>query len=169
MNLYLYCATRCFCNTTQDPKLTRLATPHSCGNPCARIRESGCGHPCPLPCHPGPCPPCQVTIRLQCYCPRKRIDAFKCGTERGKSKRDLSCGEPCGRLLNCRKHNCTKICHEGDCEPCCVVENVSCLCVKEKKDMLCGEGEAHLCEVKGPNGDVQKWTGRWTCSNICDR
>ncbi|TFK63598.1 hypothetical protein BDN72DRAFT_963814 [Pluteus cervinus] len=159
----------CFCHTVQDPKLTRLATPHSCGNPCARVRESGCGHPCPMQCHPGPCPPCQVTTRLQCYCPRKQIVAFKCGAERGKATRNLSCGDVCGRMLNCGKHSCDRVCHEGECGSCLVVEEVKCLCGKEEKGVLCGEGEERVCEVELPDGKRDKWVGRYTCSNMCLR
>lgn len=38
---------RCFCGRVVDPRPGRLATPHSCGESCARPRER-CEHPCPL-------------------------------------------------------------------------------------------------------------------------
>ncbi|KAF8651138.1 hypothetical protein AX16_004861 [Volvariella volvacea WC 439] len=162
----------CFCNSIQDPALTRLATPHSCGNPCARVRESGCGHPCPLLCHPGPCPPCQVTTQHECYCPRKKVLAFRCGADKDKNTgklkaRSLSCGEPCGRLLNCGKHECERVCHEGDCGACEVRESVRCYCGKEEKEMVCGEGEERECIVEGEN--AERWIGRYACTQKCLR
>ncbi|EDR06339.1 uncharacterized protein LACBIDRAFT_300474 [Laccaria bicolor S238N-H82] len=86
----------------------QLDEPRSCGGSCSRIRESRCGHACPLQCHPGPCPPCQATTRLECYSPRK-ILSFRYGTDgkgKGKAKRDLTGGNVCGRTLGCGKHTC---------------------------------------------------------------
>lgn len=159
---------RCFCNSTPEPKLTRLSTPHSCGSPCSRRRETGCGHPCPLQCHPGPCPSCQVTTRLECYCPRKKIIAFRCGLDQKHGKiqaKNVSCGEVCGRLLGCGKHICTKVCHDGDCGTCQVREVVRCWCGKEKKEVDCGEGEREECFVEGE----EPWIGRYGCGSQCDR
>ncbi|KAG2003340.1 shuttle craft protein [Coprinopsis cinerea AmutBmut pab1-1] len=154
---------RCFCGTVPEPKLARLSTPHSCGQPCARVRESGCGHPCPLLCHPGPCPPCQVTSHFKCYCPRKTVLSFRCGV--GKGKRDLSCGQICDRPLNCGKHACTSKCHDGDCAACAIVETVKCYCGKHEKEMLCGEGRAVDCFVEGQT----PWIGRYACEETCER
>ncbi|CAE6471923.1 unnamed protein product [Rhizoctonia solani] len=47
----------CFCGRATNPAPSQLSTPHSCGEPCARVRKE-CEHACPLACHPGPCPPC---------------------------------------------------------------------------------------------------------------
>ena len=158
---------RCFCNSTPEPKPPRLATPHSCANPCSRVRESGCGHPCPLACHPGPCPPCQITTQLECYCPNKKLLAFRCGADqgRGTKRRDLSCGSICGRMLGCRKHACDRICHNGDCGACAIREVVKCWCGKEEKEVGCGEGDAMTCSVEGEGG----WIGRFGCLDICER
>ncbi|KAH6900865.1 hypothetical protein BKA70DRAFT_1312767 [Coprinopsis sp. MPI-PUGE-AT-0042] len=64
-------------------------------------------------CHPGPCPPCQVTSHFKCYCPRKTVLSFRCGASKGK--RDLSCGQ----------HQCPSVCHDGDCAPCSVLDVAS--------------------------------------------
>ena len=85
-------SSRCFCHSTSEPRQIRLGTTHSCDSSCSRVRESGCGHPCPLQCHPGPCPPCQVTTRPECYCPLKEVLAFRCGID-ATAGRDLSCGK----------------------------------------------------------------------------
>src|ERR1700733_3998784 len=149
--VHLTCVFRCFCNSTPEPRPPRLATPHSCGNPCSRVRESGCGHPCPLQCHPGPCPPCKVTTHLECYCPKKKFLSFRCGIEgrgpKGRS-RDLSCGDVCGRMLSCQKHTCEKVCHDGDCGNCPIREITKCWCGKEEKEVGCAEGEAVVCSVE---------------------
>jgi transcriptional repressor NF-X1 len=42
---------RCWCGKMENPDVDRLATPHSCTQPCLRKRKSGCA--CVLPCHPG--------------------------------------------------------------------------------------------------------------------
>ncbi|KAF9460740.1 hypothetical protein BDZ94DRAFT_1265402 [Collybia nuda] len=159
----------CFCNSTPDPKPPRLANPHSCANPCSRVRESGCGHPCPLACHPGPCPPCQITTTLVCYCPQKKVLAFRCGLdqERGtKAKgRDLTCGNICGRNLECGKHQCQQVCHDGLCGQCEVKEIAKCWCNKEEKELRCGEGKEVLCATKKEG----TWIGRFGCENVCER
>eukprot|EP00033_Pygsuia_biforma_P000863 GCRY01001002.1.p1 GENE.GCRY01001002.1~~GCRY01001002.1.p1 ORF type:complete len:1305 (+),score=269.72 GCRY01001002.1:43-3957(+) len=38
----------------------------TCGGKCPR--ECSEGHPCPLPCHEGPCPPCAAVVRKPCRC-----------------------------------------------------------------------------------------------------
>lgn len=162
-------SSRCFCNSTPEPKPPRLATPHSCANPCSRVRETGCGHPCPLACHPGPCPPCQVTTRLECYCPQKKILAFRCGLDQGRGMkakgRDLSCGSICGRKLGCGKHQCQQVCHEGPCGSCEVREVAKCWCNKKEKELGCGEGEEVACSAEGEG----TWIGRFGCENVCER
>ncbi|KIY52066.1 hypothetical protein FISHEDRAFT_28915, partial [Fistulina hepatica ATCC 64428] len=127
----------CFCGAAPEPKLTRLATPHSCGNPCSRPRDT-CTHPCPLNCHPGPCPSCQVTIQLECSCPAHKVISFKCGSQ---AVRTLSCGAVCGRALSCGNpaHRCTALCHEDACQPCSVMERVRCWCRRDEKVVRCGD------------------------------
>lgn len=39
-----------------------------CDEGCAKRRPAGCPHSCPLPCHPGDCPPCSQMIRQRCHC-----------------------------------------------------------------------------------------------------
>ncbi|KAF9525445.1 hypothetical protein CPB83DRAFT_859575 [Crepidotus variabilis] len=158
----------CFCHSTAEPKPARLSTPHSCGSSCSRTRESGCGHACPMQCHPGPCPQCQITTRLSCYCPRKQEKVFRCGIDtRGKKRalRDLSCGNICARPLNCGKHQCQKMCHDGPCDDCDVMEVGRCLCGKEKREVRCGTGEQVESFVEGE----PPWVGRFTCDQTCNR
>ena len=162
---------RCFCGSAQDPKPPRLSTPHSCGNSCSRAR--GCGHPCPLPCHPGPCPSCMITIQYPCHCGRDVI-ALVCSrakpTTGGKVNlpSSRSCGRKCERPLSCRNHVCQELCHDGECLPCPVTDLVRCWCGKEKKTIACGEGDPKECHVLTEDGD-ESWTGQFGCDNPCER
>lgn len=157
---------RCFCGSTPEPKLSRLATPHSCADLCSRPRA--CGHACPLVCHPGPCPPCQVTTQLPCHCGRETL-SFRCShlslRRDGPVGTDLlSCGKVCNKKLQCGNHNCESVCHPGNCAPCTVRTQARCYCGKVSKELACGEGEEKICAV-----DAESWVGRFVCTNICDR
>ncbi|KAF8909061.1 hypothetical protein CPB85DRAFT_1308246 [Mucidula mucida] len=153
---------RCFCGSTPSPN-ARLATPHSCGNPCSRSKNA-CPHPCPLSCHPGPCPPCKVMLEIPCKCPRARIVPVRCGEDIR-----VSCGETCGRDLNCSKHKCQKPCHLGPCGDCQEVVNQKCWCGDEMRKTACGAGDKWLvgvgCEREGPLIDSLGWS----CAKSCHR
>ena len=170
--IYLYdTVPRCFCGSTQDPKPPRLATPHSCGNSCSRIRV--CGHPCPLPCHPGPCPPCMITIQNPCHC-GKDVVALVCSRANpiigGKVNlpSNRSCGRKCGKPLSCRNHVCVELCHDGECPPCSVTDLAKCWCGKERKNIACGEGDVKECKILAADGE-ESWTGKFGCDNPCER
>lgn len=161
---------RCFCGSAPDPKPPRLATPHSCANPCSRARA--CGHPCSLNCHPGPCPPCQVTTSLPCHCSKETI-SFRCsnlglGRRSVLATAELSCHQFCERKLSCGNHTCQEICHPGKCSPCPIHETARCYCGKVEKTLSCGEGEEKDCTVV-INGQEEKWVGRFACEEICER
>ncbi|KAH9017094.1 hypothetical protein EDB83DRAFT_2438222 [Lactarius deliciosus] len=161
----------CFCGSTQDPKPPRLATPHSCGNSCARARV--CGHPCPLPCHPGPCPPCKITIQNPCHCGKDTI-ALVCSRAnptsggRGVLLANRSCGHKCGKTLSCQNHVCQDICHDGECNSCSITDLARCWCGKERKQLACGEGDDKECNFFGSHGE-ESWIGKFDCGNVCER
>ena len=156
---------RCFCGAEANPKPPRLATPHSCGNLCTRPRT--CGHPCPVFCHPGPCPPCQITSQVPCYCGSKVL-SYKCSNiytlEPGAAER-ISCGNICDKRLSCGNHSCANVCHPGPCTPCAERETVKCYCGKVETDIACGAGEPQPCGVDGEGS----WVGRFRCENACER
>ncbi|KAI0042826.1 hypothetical protein FA95DRAFT_1499565 [Auriscalpium vulgare] len=160
----------CFCGHSSDPKPTRLATPHSCGNACSRAKE--CGHPCPLSCHPGPCPPCMITTQTPCYCGKHTISAICSRMSLRKNGKaappNLSCGNGCRKMLSCSNHACQDVCHPGECTPCTVREVVRCWCGKEEKELACGEGEVKE-SVLLDGGVENRWSGRFACDNPCDR
>ncbi|KAI0711295.1 hypothetical protein C8Q76DRAFT_623360 [Earliella scabrosa] len=159
----------CFCGSMPDPKPPRLSTPHSCANPCSRSR--GCGHSCSLNCHPGPCPPCQVTTSMPCYC-EKHTMSFRCSHRSGRpgfpSIVELSCGELCGRKLGCGNHVCQDVCHPGKCSPCPIREKARCYCGKEERELGCGEGDTKECAVL-QNESLDQWIGRFACEKTCER
>ncbi|KAF7350455.1 FKBP12-associated protein 1-like protein [Mycena venus] len=151
---------RCFCNATPSPAPARISTPHSCASPCTRPRPS-CSHPCPLLCHPGPCPPCRITTDVKCGCPKGTILALRCG------ETDISCGAVCGRTLTCGTHTCARECHTDECDPCAVREVARCWCGKEEREIGCGEGTAISCSHDDTS--AAPWLGRFACDNTCDR
>ncbi|KAJ7512060.1 hypothetical protein B0H11DRAFT_1698808 [Mycena galericulata] len=150
---------RCFCGSTPSPAPARISTPHSCASPCTRARPA-CSHPCPLLCHPGPCPPCRVTTDVKCGCPKATVLALRCG------ETDISCGATCGRTLACGTHACARECHTDACDPCIVREQARCWCGKEEREVGCGEGDAAECTR---DGAAEPWIGRFTCDAPCDR
>ena len=161
---------RCFCLRMRHPAPPRIATPHSCAQPCSRPR-SGCGHACPLPCHPGPCPPCAVTIQVACFCGKERHSA-KCQV--GLTASSFSCTQPCRKRLRCgnSEHVCAETCHEGPCSPCPEREAARCWCGRETKHVGCGEAkveEATECIVVGDDGSEQVWIGSYGCGHPCQR
>ncbi|KIK58127.1 hypothetical protein GYMLUDRAFT_45677 [Collybiopsis luxurians FD-317 M1] len=130
----------CFCGSTHSPN-NNLATPHSCGNACSRPRAS-CSHPCPLLCHPGPCPPCKVITEIPCGCIRQQPVAVRCG-----ENTQVSCRQTCSKMLDCGKHTCQQTCHLGPCTPCDRTDTLDCWCGKEQKQVPCGEGDIWLDTV----------------------
>ena len=101
-----------------------------------------CKHPCLLPCHPAPCPPCARTVLRSCFCPSSVLRPLPCpldriltnyekkkrrtkegeeveeGEEERKQRKEaeefLCCGGVCGRVWVCG-HKCEKKCHPGEC------------------------------------------------------
>ncbi|KIJ15343.1 hypothetical protein PAXINDRAFT_115013 [Paxillus involutus ATCC 200175] len=166
----------CFCHRMPNPSPPRLATPHSCAQPCARPRVSGCEHACPLPCHPGPCPPCAVTVQRACFC-GKAVRSTRCQAGgSAQSAVSFSCTEPCNKPLSCGnlEHRCMVPCHLGPCTPCLEIEELRCWCGKETKNAACGESkmeEGATCGVAKNDGssDEQVWIGRYGCGQPCNR
>ncbi|KAJ7800446.1 hypothetical protein B0H14DRAFT_3785499 [Mycena olivaceomarginata] len=156
-----YC---CFCDAVPSPVPSRISSLHSCASPCARARPA-CAHPCPLLCHPGPCPPCRITTDVKCGCPKGAVLALRCG------ETELSCGAVCGRTLACGAHTCTRPCHADACDPCVVRETTRCWCGKHEKEVSCGEGEAVPCSSFSPSSPEAEelWIGRFACADSCDR
>ncbi len=116
-------------------------------------------------CHPGPCPPCTLSVTQKCYCGKKSITT-RCSTITSSKTgvTPLSCGEPCDRPLNCGNHNCPDPCHDGPCTQCDVHVEGRCYCGRDSRIMLCGEGLPKECRSAD-----ELWQGRYECDRICDQ
>lgn len=156
----------CFCGKRPEPPADLYLTPHSCGEPCGKRlerelpgmqKEDTCPHICVLQCHPGPCPPCKAFAPpRKCPC-GKEVITTRCSDR----KSVLTCGQRCDKLLGCERHRCEKVCHVGPCDPCEVVFNASCFCMKTTEVILCGD-----MVVKG---EVKVEDGVFTCSLTCEK
>ena len=154
----------------RNPALPRMATPHSCAQPCSRLRL-GCTHPCPLQCHPGPCPPCAVTIQAACFCGKERHSA-KCQV--GRAALSFSCFQLCLKPSRCGnpEHRCAETCHDGPCPPCPGREEIRCWCGGHTKLVACGEvniKDSLKCVVVKDDGSEEAWMGSYGCGGPCER
>uniref|UniRef100_A0A0K8V596 Protein shuttle craft n=1 Tax=Bactrocera latifrons TaxID=174628 RepID=A0A0K8V596_BACLA len=119
----------CFCGKVKNPPYTRHDIAHTCGDTCGRIE--GCTHACTLLCHPGPCPPCQATVKRECGC-GKTTKTMQCCL-----KEPIECESICGKQLNCEVHKCPAKCHDGKCAPCAEKVDQQCHCTKQERQVAC--------------------------------
>lgn len=70
-----------------------------------------CEHPCPDFCHTGPCRPCNVQVFRMCSGGHRKRVLVSC-----QQRTQISCGEPCSRILPCGGHRCQRRCHTGSCK-----------------------------------------------------
>lgn len=106
---------RCGCGATAQMVRCGSDVPVVCQSVCKKLLECTV-HYCALKCHQGECLPCTEILKQECYC-GKVGRKISCSLEfKGATK--YSCDEPCERTLSCGNHKCTKVCHDGACEPC---------------------------------------------------
>lgn len=164
---------RCFCQKVQDPQVNHFITPHSCGETCNLLRPTGCPHPCAVPCHPGPHPACTAMGPVtQCHCGKESYQVRCSETDYSSLEGTRSCGQACGKLLDCKKHACNNACHSGPCSPCLVQESRRCYCGQQRKDLLCGQGIAKVSTVHKTEGEEEwndSWEGYYDCEQLCTR
>jgi len=150
---------------------TNTVAPHSCMDICSRKRHT-CSHSCPLPCHPGPCPPCQVALVVPCPSHNYPL-TVKCHMSSSKqTSLTPVCGTDCSRELACGNmdHVCDSPCHYGPCKPCEVREVVRCYCGKHDKEVACGLGkDKELYSTRVVDGEEEHWKGRYNCGEACDQ
>lgn len=122
---------QCPCGKTQ--RTVRCSMKHLqtaellCHDPCLKLLSCGI-HRCHQPCHFGPCPPCEERVSQTCYCGRESR-SVPCGSVKSST---YSCGQICGKPLDCGFHHCEKLCHEGECGPCPYKPPRSCFCGKKR-------------------------------------
>jgi hypothetical protein len=102
---------RCACGRTSMPPPVRCGTSlPPCRYPCPIPRPCGHAHAAWHTCHPDsfPCPPCAALTERLCSSGHERR-TVPCHIS------VITCSRPCGRLLPCQDHYCTKPCHLGPC------------------------------------------------------
>lgn len=155
----------CFCKKTENPKSQPFLVPHSCGEICQKDLIPNCGHKCLLLCHPGPCPPCPVTVSISCYCEKQPPRTQRC------SKKNWSCGGKCNKTLECLKHTCSDPCHSGKCQPCPKKSIQKCICKSEQKLRECASPVWQCVKLCGQQLDCHNHHCQEKChehlSNVC--
>uniref|UniRef100_A0A6B2KX83 R3H domain-containing protein n=1 Tax=Arcella intermedia TaxID=1963864 RepID=A0A6B2KX83_9EUKA len=149
----------CYCGKSPDaPPVDPFVLPHSCGDPCGKLRKgTNCPHPCPLLCHPGPCPECPALAPSKnCYC-GKTVYQKRCG----QPDNGESCGAQCNKTLNCGRHQCNSICHPSDCSKCDQKMTQKCYCGRTEEVRVCGSEE--VIDM------AHKEERHFSCGEVCDR
>lgn len=103
---------KCYCEkTSTEFQCSQILTQNalSCGKICEKIIDCGT-HKCDLLCHDGKCKPCEILKDVSCYC-GKKSKTLPCS-------KTFSCEDFCGKMLECGKHKCEKVCHIDDCSKC---------------------------------------------------
>jgi len=102
----LYC--HCGVQVTMAP-IACGTKPPACDQPCARHHP--CSHEVRHSCHSDEdgCPPCTELVEKWCYGRHELRKAVFCHVE------GISCGRPCGKELPCGRHDCDRLCHDGQC------------------------------------------------------
>nr|CCC89923.1 unnamed protein product [Trypanosoma congolense IL3000] len=153
---------KCFCGKTTEPPADPSLLQGSCGEMCEKHhRDDHCSHHCTLMCHPGPCPPCQLTRVQSCFCGKSdKIVGCSSGAQA------FECDEVCGKLLDCEKHFCGVLCHEGPC-PVCTRSSVSrCFCGAEEKTRYCTDSKPYSC---GKPCSKPLNCGKHLCLSLCHK
>lgn len=87
----------------------------SCRKPCNKLLNCKM-HTCANICHENECNDCDVILKQECYC-GKVGRKVRCTIEVNQNEM-YQCGDTCDKLLSCGNHNCTSVCHPGECPPC---------------------------------------------------
>ncbi|KAL9588958.1 MAG: hypothetical protein Q9203_002248 [Teloschistes exilis] len=161
----------CWCEKEIDPRPISGIPPHSCGQTCGHYRAlpKKCPHPCELPCHAGPCPPCtHKGPTLSCFCGKHSASSRCVDTD---YEAGWSCGQICGDLMPCGLHTCQQLCHEGLCGACEVSMDSRCYCGKVAKPLSCCDRRDEKASTKAADdsGLLKDWIGTFTCGQICQR
>ncbi|XP_072031586.1 transcriptional repressor NF-X1-like isoform X2 [Amphiura filiformis] len=154
----------CICGKTKQTVRCGAVPVLECQKACNKLLNCAT-HTCERICHAGKCDDCHVTIVQGCYCGNEKRDIV-CGSspDEEEGPEQFSCGQECGRDLQCGNHKCKAPCHAGDCDPCPLTpETVKhCPCGQTLLDKLL-ELEDGLMERTKCTDPVP------TCQNICGK
>ena len=123
---------RCYCGKKEIPLVKKKVSSASlsCGAPCDAIRAN-CRHPCPLQCHPGPCPPCSLMGPPETCVTGPPHHLAKRQRRCGSAAEEWCCDDPCPRVhSNCvlNSHKCPSTKCHSKCEACPEFISISCEC-----------------------------------------
>eukprot|EP01112_Ceratiomyxa_fruticulosa_P018914 TRINITY_DN6118_c0_g2_i2.p1 TRINITY_DN6118_c0_g2~~TRINITY_DN6118_c0_g2_i2.p1 ORF type:complete len:854 (+),score=113.33 TRINITY_DN6118_c0_g2_i2:117-2678(+) len=145
----------CFCGRENSTRLCG-SRKWSCGKECGKLLPCK-QHRCEELCHESAkCPPCQKTSVQKCRCQRKE-EVRKC------SELNWSCGEVCGKVLDCGKHHCELVCHRGECGNCPKAGPKTCPCGKKPSFHACDQ----LAPSCGDSCEKILSCGLHECSRRC--
>ncbi|CAL1287464.1 unnamed protein product [Larinioides sclopetarius] len=121
------------CCCSKSAKVSRRCSAKEwlCGKKCEKLLCCKIHH-CEVPCHQGPCPPCNRQSKQKCQC-GSRVSLRPCYSPKWQ------CDKVCSKPLDCGKHNCENICHEGSCPGCPNSGPRSCPCGKKAVVLPCTE------------------------------
>ncbi|XP_053672824.1 protein shuttle craft [Anopheles nili] len=165
---------RCGCGRLEKLVQCCLKEDLLCGATCDKPLNCVLHH-CGKQCHAGSCETCAEQVQHNCHCGKdERMVA--CSVEH-LEKTSYGCGKPCERPLACGNHQCQRLCHEGECDPCADAPErvLSCPCGRQAierdsrtscldpiptcsgncgRKLKCGPpGANHCCEVPCHRGD----------------
>ena len=132
-NQNLHSNNRILPSPNEKPSLNSSINNYCCKRICGKLIK-GCSHSCRLPCHPGPCQSCKQLVTQSCYCGKEKRFS-KCKDLKDNT---FSCKKVCAKILDCGKHGCKAICHDGECPKCTwTTLPISCKCGKESRQFSC--------------------------------
>ncbi|KAJ9577747.1 hypothetical protein L9F63_005667 [Diploptera punctata] len=127
------------CDCGQQKVLRPCATPNwKCDKKCGKALSCG-NHRCEQVCHSGPCDTCPLTKTRLCPCGKSSY-LLPCIQE------TPTCGDTCGRTLECGAHVCSRSCHRDKCGVCLEIVAKKCRCGLHSKELPCQK--EFLCETK---------------------
>ncbi|XP_044731524.1 NF-X1-type zinc finger protein NFXL1 [Chrysoperla carnea] len=148
------------CECQRQIQLRECASPKwQCEEVCNKILDCK-KHKCEVKCHAGSCEPCPLTKPRVCSCGKQQY-ILPCTEE------TPTCGDTCGKLLECGQHQCLQRCHRDKCGNCLEVVFKVCRCGFHKKELPCQK--EYLCDTKCKNiKDCQKHScNRKCCDGNC--
>ena len=113
-----------------------------CQKSCGRFFDCG-RHICEQRCHtqqakPGHCPRSPDVVS-RCPCGKTPINNLQASGRRTCEDLIPNCDKKCLKKLACG-HECTQICHAGDCMPCLQRTDITCGCGRTKSTTICHQG-----------------------------
>ncbi|XP_023697570.2 NF-X1-type zinc finger protein NFXL1 isoform X1 [Paramormyrops kingsleyae] len=129
----------CVCGRELSQRLCASPLWH-CQQVCGRPLPCG-NHTCERVCHSGSCGQCPRSGNRLCPCGKSKF-SLPC------TKDVPTCGDTCGKPLDCGLHCCSMRCHRGHCETCRQEVEKQCRCGKYSRSMPCHK--VFLCESKCP-------------------